>query len=323
MDVGPGDRSPRRRRGPGRGRDERAPERLRRAAPRPGTAPHRRAVALGAVGLPGRQRTRLARPVPRPRVRRGRPRWLRLQGAGRGLLRRLRGEDRGADPLRGRGDVGAQERRPARLPRGDLGRNHQRALRRGRDRPVPATGDPGDRSRRRRAPEHSLQLLPQPAAASRRRRPGGRSRVIGGADRRRAPEGGPRRSTSRSARTTGRRARYRGRDFVWWLGVLGKWEAATPPLGAEHVTIAVSGANGGHTVDFRTLAASGITLAGRTVSLRQRNHALRARPRRQHRRTATPTTCRCSTRPTPTSSATASISPRSRTLTSSVPTRSA
>ena len=62
--------------------------------------------------------------------------------------------------------------------------------------------------------------------------------------------------------------RYRGRDFVWWLGVLGKWEAATPPLGAEHVTIAVSGANGGHTVDFRALAASGITLVGRAVSLR-------------------------------------------------------
>src|SRR6201986_1401108 len=61
--------------------------------------------------------------------------------------------------------------------------------------------------------------------------------------------------------------RYRGRDFVWWLGVLGKWEAATPPLGAEHVTIAVSGARGGHTVDFRALAASGIKLVGLTVSL--------------------------------------------------------
>lgn len=60
--------------------------------------------------------------------------------------------------------------------------------------------------------------------------------------------------------------RYRGRDFVWWLGVLGKWEAATPPLGAEHVTIAVSGARGGHTVDFRGLAASGIRLVGRAVS---------------------------------------------------------
>jgi putative flavoprotein involved in K+ transport len=60
--------------------------------------------------------------------------------------------------------------------------------------------------------------------------------------------------------------RYRGRDFVWWLGVLGKWEAATPPQGAEHVTIAVSGARGGHTVDFRALAASGIKLVGLTVS---------------------------------------------------------
>jgi putative flavoprotein involved in K+ transport len=55
---------------------------------------------------------------------------------------------------------------------------------------------------------------------------------------------------------------YRGRDFCWWLGVLGKWEASAPPRGAEHVTIAVSGAHGGNTVDFRALAASGITLLG-------------------------------------------------------------
>jgi putative flavoprotein involved in K+ transport len=59
---------------------------------------------------------------------------------------------------------------------------------------------------------------------------------------------------------------YRGRDFVWWLGVLGKWDAATPPRGADHVTIAVSGARGGHTVDFRVLAASGITLVGRATA---------------------------------------------------------
>jgi putative flavoprotein involved in K+ transport len=60
--------------------------------------------------------------------------------------------------------------------------------------------------------------------------------------------------------------RYRGRDNVWWLGVLGKWDLATPPAGAEHVTIAVSGMDGGQTVDFRNLAASGINLVGLTES---------------------------------------------------------
>lgn len=60
--------------------------------------------------------------------------------------------------------------------------------------------------------------------------------------------------------------RYRGRDNVWWLGVLGKWDLATPTAGAEHVTIAVSGFDGGKTVDFRDLANSGITLLGLTSS---------------------------------------------------------
>jgi putative flavoprotein involved in K+ transport len=58
--------------------------------------------------------------------------------------------------------------------------------------------------------------------------------------------------------------RYRNKDFVWWLGVLGKWQMKSPPVGAEHVTIAVSGANGGQTVDFRRFAAKGITLLGMT-----------------------------------------------------------
>lgn len=57
--------------------------------------------------------------------------------------------------------------------------------------------------------------------------------------------------------------RYRQRDFVWWLGVLGLWEKATPAAGAEHVTISVTGAHGGYTIDFRELAAQGITLVGR------------------------------------------------------------
>ncbi|MGE7471025.1 flavin-containing monooxygenase [Bosea sp. NPDC003192] len=59
---------------------------------------------------------------------------------------------------------------------------------------------------------------------------------------------------------------YRGRDFCWWLGVLGKWDAATREAGKEHVTIAVSGAHGGHTIDFRRLAAQGMILVGRTES---------------------------------------------------------
>lgn len=59
---------------------------------------------------------------------------------------------------------------------------------------------------------------------------------------------------------------YRGRDYCWWLGVLGKWDLTTPPAGAEHVTIAVSGAYGGNTVDFRQLAARGMTLVGRADS---------------------------------------------------------
>ncbi len=57
---------------------------------------------------------------------------------------------------------------------------------------------------------------------------------------------------------------YRGRDFVWWLGVLGKWEAIAMTPGTEHVTIAVSGANGGQTVDFKRLAGQGLTLVGRS-----------------------------------------------------------
>lgn len=57
---------------------------------------------------------------------------------------------------------------------------------------------------------------------------------------------------------------YRGRDFCWWLGVLGKWDMAAPKPGTEHVTIAVSGARGGETIDFRRLAQEGMILLGRT-----------------------------------------------------------
>jgi len=59
---------------------------------------------------------------------------------------------------------------------------------------------------------------------------------------------------------------YRGRDFVWWLGVLGKWEMLAMDVDTQHVTISVSGANGGKTIDFKRLANEGITLTGMTAS---------------------------------------------------------
>ena len=59
---------------------------------------------------------------------------------------------------------------------------------------------------------------------------------------------------------------YRNRDFCWWLGVLGEWDAEAMKPGTEHVTIAVSGAYGGKTIEFRRLANQGITLVGLTKS---------------------------------------------------------
>ncbi len=58
---------------------------------------------------------------------------------------------------------------------------------------------------------------------------------------------------------------YRNRDFVWWLGVLGKWDMEAMQPGTEHVTIAVTGAHGAKgTVDFRELAGQGVHLVGLT-----------------------------------------------------------
>lgn len=59
---------------------------------------------------------------------------------------------------------------------------------------------------------------------------------------------------------------YRQRDYCWWLGVLGKWDLSAPTPGAQHVTISVSGANGGHTVEFRRYASRGMILLGMTRS---------------------------------------------------------
>lgn len=60
--------------------------------------------------------------------------------------------------------------------------------------------------------------------------------------------------------------RYRRRDNVWWLGVLGLWEAPSMAPGRERFTICVSGARGGETVDFRRMGGEGIRLVGMTES---------------------------------------------------------
>ena len=59
---------------------------------------------------------------------------------------------------------------------------------------------------------------------------------------------------------------YRGRDYCWWLGALGLWDEVKIKPKKKHVAFAVSGYEGGKTVDFRRLAHSGITLVGVTQS---------------------------------------------------------
>lgn len=59
---------------------------------------------------------------------------------------------------------------------------------------------------------------------------------------------------------------YRQRDYVWWLGVLGKWDEIKITAKKKHVAFAVSGYDGGKTIDFRRLGNAGITILGLTES---------------------------------------------------------
>lgn len=61
---------------------------------------------------------------------------------------------------------------------------------------------------------------------------------------------------------------YRGRDYTWWLAALGLWDEVRVRPKKAHVAFAVSGYDGGKTVDFRRLAHAGITLVGMTHSYR-------------------------------------------------------
>ena len=59
---------------------------------------------------------------------------------------------------------------------------------------------------------------------------------------------------------------YRGRDYCWWLGALGLWDEVKFIPKKKHVAFAVSGYDGGRTIDFRRLAHAGINLVGLTES---------------------------------------------------------
>jgi putative flavoprotein involved in K+ transport len=62
--------------------------------------------------------------------------------------------------------------------------------------------------------------------------------------------------------------RYRGQDLTWWFGALGLFHMTPEQRGPIRVNPSITGAHGGHTIDFRRFAADGITLLGRIEAAR-------------------------------------------------------
>ncbi|MTV15945.1 MULTISPECIES: NAD(P)-binding domain-containing protein [Bradyrhizobium] len=62
--------------------------------------------------------------------------------------------------------------------------------------------------------------------------------------------------------------RYRGRDLIWWLAEMGIDRTPVEQRGPSRLLPVISGAHGGHTVDFRRFAAGGVTLLGRVTAAR-------------------------------------------------------
>jgi putative flavoprotein involved in K+ transport len=61
---------------------------------------------------------------------------------------------------------------------------------------------------------------------------------------------------------------YRGRDVIWWLAEMGIDETPVEQRGPSRLLPVISGAYGGHTIDFRRFAADGVTLLGRMKTAR-------------------------------------------------------
>jgi putative flavoprotein involved in K+ transport len=64
--------------------------------------------------------------------------------------------------------------------------------------------------------------------------------------------------------------RYRGHDLIWWLAEMGLDRTPVENRGADATLPLITGAYGGHTIDFRVFAEQGITLLGRLQSGRGR-----------------------------------------------------
>jgi len=62
--------------------------------------------------------------------------------------------------------------------------------------------------------------------------------------------------------------RYRGHDLTWWFSTLRLFHMTPEQRGPIRVNPAITGADGGHTIDFRGFAADGITLLGRMQAAR-------------------------------------------------------
>jgi putative flavoprotein involved in K+ transport len=62
--------------------------------------------------------------------------------------------------------------------------------------------------------------------------------------------------------------RYRGSDLTWWFDALGLFRMTPEQRGPLRSYPVITGAYGGHTIDFRRFAEQGVTLLGRLAAVR-------------------------------------------------------
>ena len=62
--------------------------------------------------------------------------------------------------------------------------------------------------------------------------------------------------------------RYRGHDLIWWLNTMGLDQTPVVERGPDATLPLITGAYGGHTIDFREFAVEGMNLVGRLQWMR-------------------------------------------------------